>query len=86
MKSKSLAWALCIALALSLVGVAATDAQDGQAKLVIINFVGGELNFTVDDTLYTVPGIDIVPDGGQLTLELAPGEHKYSGHVPGSDQ
>jgi hypothetical protein len=84
-KSKSLVWALCIALALSLVGVAATGAQDGQAKLVIINFVGGEMIFTLDETLYTVPGIDTVPDGGQLTLALAPGTHKYSGHVPGSE-
>jgi hypothetical protein len=81
-KSKSLVWALCIALALSLVGVAATGAQNGQAKLVVINFVGGEMIFTLDETSYTVPGIDTVPDGGQLTLALAPGTHKYSGHVP----
>ena len=75
MKSKSLVWGLCIALALSLVGVAATGAQDGKAKLVIINFVGGEMIFTLDETPYTVPGIDTVPDGGQVTLSLAPGRH-----------
>jgi hypothetical protein len=68
-----------------LVGVAATGAQDGQAKLVIINFVGGEMIFTLDETPYTVPGTDTVPDGGQLALALAPGRHKYSGHVPGSE-
>jgi hypothetical protein len=84
-KSKSLVWALCIVFALSVIGVAATSAQDGQAKLVIINFVGGEMIFTLDGTPYTVPGTDSVPDGGQLTLTLAPGMHKYSGHVPGSE-
>jgi hypothetical protein len=83
MLSKSLVGALCIVVAVSLVGVAATSAQDGQANLVIINFVGGEMIFTLDGTAYTVPGTDTVPDGGQLTLTLAPGEHKYSGHVPG---
>ena len=85
MKSKSLVWALCIVLALSLIGVAVTSAQDGQAKLVIINYVGGEMTFTLDGVPYTIPGVDTVPDGGQLTLSLAPGRHKYSGHVPGSD-
>jgi hypothetical protein len=84
-KSKSLVWALCFVLVLSVVGVAATSAQDGQAKLVIINYVGGEMTFTLDEVSYTVPGVDTVPDGGQLNLELAPGQHKYSGHVPGSD-
>ncbi len=84
-KSKSLVWALCFVLVLSVVGVAATSAQDGQAKLVIINYVGGEMIFTLDEVSYTVPGVDTVPDGGQLDLALAPGQHKYSGHVPGSD-
>ena len=84
MRSKSLIWGVCIALALSLVSAVATGAQDGQANLVIINFVGGEMNFTLDETSYTVPGVDTVPDGGQLILALAPGRHKYSGHVPGS--
>ena len=85
MKSKSLIWALCFVLTLSLIGVAATSAQDGQATLIIINFVGGEMTFTLDGTLYSVPGVDTVPDGGQLTLALSPGRHKYSGHVPGGD-
>jgi hypothetical protein len=85
MKSKSLVWALCIVIALSLVGVAATSAQDDQAELVIINFVGGEMTFTLDEVPYTVPGVDTMPDGGQLPLALSPGQHEYSGHVPGSD-
>jgi hypothetical protein len=85
MKSKSLLWALCFVLVLSLVGVAATSAQDGQAKLVIINYVGAEVTFTLDGAAYTIPGVDTAPEGGQLSLSLAPGQHKYSGHVPGSD-
>jgi len=85
MKSKSLIWSLCIVLTLSLVGVAATNAQDGQAKLVIINYVGREMTFTLDGVAYAIPGVDTAPEGGQLTLSLAPGQHKYSGHVPGSD-
>lgn len=84
MKAKALLWALFIVLALSLIGVATTVAQDGQAKLVIINFVGTEITFTLDGTLYAIPGTDTVPDGGQLTLALTPGRHTYSAHVPGS--
>jgi hypothetical protein len=84
-KSRSLLWVLCTVLTLSLMGVAATSAQGGQAELIIINFVGGEMTFTLDGTPYTVPGIDTVPDGGQLSLSLTPGRHTYSAHVPGSE-
>jgi len=84
-RSQSLMWALCIVLVLSLTGVAATSAQAGQAELVIINFVGAEIVFTLDGTSYTIPGTDTIPDGGQLTLTLTPGRHTYSGHVPGSE-
>jgi hypothetical protein len=84
-RSQSLMWALCVVLVLSLTGVAATSAQAGQAELVIINFVGAEMVFTLDGTPYTIPGTDTAPDGGRLTLTLAPGRHTYSGHVPGSE-
>jgi hypothetical protein len=68
-----------------LVGVAATSAQNGGGGLVIINFVGGEMTFTLDGTPYTLPGTDTVPEGGQLALDLTPGRHTYSAHVPGSE-
>lgn len=84
MKSRLLLWALCLVLGLSLVSVAATSAQVGQAELVIINYVGAEMVFTLDGTPYTIPGTDTAPGGGQLTLALTPGRHTYSGNVPGS--
>ncbi len=85
MKLKLLLWLLYTVLALFLVGVVMVSAQGGQAKLVIINFVGGAMTFTLDGTLYVVPGTDTLPDGGQLNLMLTPGRHTYSAHVPGSE-
>jgi hypothetical protein len=85
MKPKPLIWVLYIVLALSLVSVTAASAQGGQAKLIIINYVGADMTFTLDGTVYTVPGTGAVPGGGQLTLTLAPGRHTYSGQVPGAD-
>jgi hypothetical protein len=85
MKSKPLVWVLYIVLALSLVSVAAASAQGSEAKLIIINYVGADMTFTLDGTVYTVPGTGTVPGGGQLTLTLAPGRHTYSGQVPGAD-
>jgi hypothetical protein len=43
------------------------------------------MTFNLDGVPYTVPGVDTVPEGGQLNLALSPGQHKYSGHVPGSE-
>jgi hypothetical protein len=85
MKSKPLVWVLYIVLALSLVSVTAASAQGGQAKLTVINYVGADMTFTLDGTVYTVPGTGAVPGGGQLSLTLAPGRHTYSGQVPGAD-
>jgi len=85
MKGKSLWLVVCIVLLLSLVTSAAAWAQAGQATLVIINFVGTPMTFTLDGTAYTVSGTDTAPDGGQLTLTLAPGKHTYSAHTPGSE-
>ncbi len=85
MKSKSVLWATWIVLAIFLVSVAAISAQEGQAELIIVNFVGGEMTFNLDGTNYAVPGIDTVPEGGQLALTLTSGRHTYSAHVPGSE-
>jgi hypothetical protein len=85
MKRRILLWALYGLLALFLIGTAAVSAQGGQAKLVIINFVGTEMTFTLDGTPYSVPGTDMAPEGGQLTLALSPGRHTYSAHTPGSE-
>jgi hypothetical protein len=85
MKSTSRSWVACIVLLLVLVSVAATSPQAGQAQLVIINYVGGQMTFTLDGTVYPVPGTDTQPTGGQLVLALTAGRHTYSAHVPGSE-
>ena len=58
-------------------------AQGGQATLIMLNFVGSELVLTLDEQLYHVPGVDTAPEGGRLTVQLSPGRHSYSGHIPG---
>jgi hypothetical protein len=75
---------------LSLVGVTAIGAQGGQATppaggatLVVINYAGDQLVFTLDGTVYNVPGINVTPSGGQMSFPLSPGRHLYSGLVPG---
>jgi len=85
MKSKSVLWSSWIVLAIFLVSVAAISAQEGQAELLIVNFVGSEMTFDLDGTPHAVPGTDTVPEGGQLALTLTPGRHTYSAHVPGSE-
>ena len=84
MKAKSLQWALPILLILSLLSVAAASAQGGQAELIIINYVGEPMTFTLDGTQYTVPGTNSSPGGGRSTFTLAPGQHNYSAQVPGA--
>ncbi len=77
-------WAPLLVVALLLwFGAVNTVAQEGQATLVIINFVGSEMVLTLDGQVYRVPGVDTAPEGGQLTLNLAPGRHTFSGHIPG---
>lgn len=80
-----LLWSVAIVLALSLVRVTVTSAQSGQARLILINYIGTEMTLTLDGAPYTVPGTDTVPGGGQLTLTVTPGRHAYSAHVPGSE-
>jgi hypothetical protein len=85
MKAKSLQWALPILLILSLISVAAASAQGGQAELIIINYVGEPMTFTLDGTQYTVPGTNAMPGGGRSSFTLTPGQHAYSAQVPGAD-
>ena len=75
---------------LALVGVTAISAQGGQvtppaggSTLLVINYVGDVLVFTLDDTVYNVPGTNVTPSGGQMSFSLSAGRHVYSGLVPG---
>lgn len=85
MKPRSLLWALHSVLVFSLITATVVSAQAGSAELIVINFVGREMTFTLDGTPYQVPGTDVAPEGGKLTLTLAPGRHTYSAHVPGGE-
>ncbi len=74
---------------LSLFGVTAISAQGGQATppageatLLVINYVGDQLVFTLDGTTYNVPGSNVTPGGGLMSFPLPAGRHVYSGLVP----
>jgi hypothetical protein len=47
------------------------------ALLVVINYCGTPLYFTIAGTMYEVPG------NGQVSIELAPGEYSYTISKPG---
>jgi hypothetical protein len=83
MKRTTILWTLAIVTAMSLLGVAATYAQGSQASLIVINYVGSAMDFTLDGAQYTVPGSDTVPQGGQMTFTLSSGRHDYGGVIPG---
>ena len=85
MKYRLLLNAMLVLLILPLITVAAASAQSGQTQLIIINYVGMEMTFTLDGMQYAVPGAAAMPDGGRLTLNLSPGRHTYSAHVPGAE-
>jgi hypothetical protein len=85
MKVKPLQWALPLLLIFSLISVAAASAQGGQTELIIVNYVGEPMTFTLDGTQYTVPGTNTMPGGGRSTFTLTPGQHAYSAQVPGAD-
>jgi hypothetical protein len=75
---------------LSLVGVTAIGAQGVQSTspadgstLIVINYVGDVLVFTLDGKVYNVPGTNVTPGGGQMSFSLSAGRHLYSGLVPG---
>jgi len=59
------------------------QADNGEGNFVFVNYIGQEIILDLDDVTYTVPGIDVVPDGGRLVLQLDPGEHKYAANSPG---
>lgn len=65
--------------------VGASHAQEPSPteNFVFVNYIGQELFLDLDDVTYTVPGTDTMPEGGKLTLQLNPGEHKFAANVPG---
>jgi len=86
-KSILLASIILAAVALA-VGVSATtshaqEGTTGDANFVFVNYIGREMTFDLDDTTYTIPGTDTMPQGGRLELQIPPGEHKYAANVPG---
>ena len=85
MKCKSIILVVYVVLFLSLLSVTIVSAQGRQAELIVFNFVGTEMIFTLDDMPYVVLGTDTVPEGGELRLTLIPGRHTYSAHAPGSE-
>ncbi len=76
-------WVALAVLVVFLLGVAVAYAQGGQATRVVVNYVGGDMIFTLDGTAYTVSGTGTVPEGGQLRLALDTGQHEFSAHIPG---
>ena len=59
------------------------QADDGEGNFIFVNYIGQEIVLDLDDVTYTVPGIDVAPDGGRLVLQLDSGEHKYAANSPG---
>lgn len=59
------------------------QAQEPVDNFVFINYIGQELFLDLDDVTYTIPGTNTAPEGGQLSLPLNPGEHKFAANVPG---
>ena len=76
-------WVALAVLVVLLLGAAVAYAQGGQATLIIVNYVGRDMIFTLDGTTYTVSGTGTVPEGGQLRLALDVGQHEFSAHIPG---
>ncbi|PWH16832.1 MAG: hypothetical protein DDG58_09000 [Ardenticatenia bacterium] len=80
--SSSFVWTLVLVAALLALSVLAVYAQESETGLVVLNYVGKDLSFTLDGVQHTVPA---ARDGepGQLRFALAPGRHEYTGVVPG---
>ena len=53
------------------------------ANFIFVNYIGQEVHLDLDDVSYVVQGTATAPEGGRLTLTLAPGEHKFAANVPG---
>lgn len=62
--------------------VQAEEGLDGN-NFLFVNHFGQELHLDLDDTPYVIPGKATAPEGGRLTLQLEPGEHKFAANVPG---
>lgn len=83
MQSRTLVPTVLTVLVLAFLSVAPGLAQAESATMVVINYIGAELIFTLDGIAYSVSGTDVQPSGGQLQLTLAAGRHDYSGAIPG---
>lgn len=83
MTRRSMGGVALAVLVVFLLGVAVATAQAGQATLIVVNYVGGDMIFTLDGTTYTVSGTGTVPEGEQLRLALDVGQHEFSAHIPG---
>lgn len=75
-------WTLVLIVAMVALSGVAVYAQENQTELVVLNYVGKELSFTLDGVQHTVAAAS---DGqpGELRFALAPGKHEYTGVVPG---
>ncbi|MGQ9787243.1 MAG: hypothetical protein ACUVSF_13235 [Anaerolineae bacterium] len=80
--SYSFVGTLVLMVALLAAGMLAVYAQEGQTELIVLNYVGKDLSFTLDGTQHT---ISAASDGqpGQGRFMLTPGRHEYTGVVPG---
>ncbi len=58
--------------------------QRTSENFIFVNYIGQEIILDVDDVTYTVPGVDVAPEGGRLALTLDQGEHKFAANVPGA--
>ena len=56
--------------------------EETDANFILVNYVGQDITFDLDDVTYRVPGTNATPEGGRFELQLAPGEHKYAVNVP----
>lgn len=86
MLNKTMTWGLGFILVIVGWGLFPVDNQAQLAKndnFVFINYIGQDLYLDLDDVQYVVPGTATHPDGGRVTLQLSPGEHKYAANVPG---
>ncbi len=48
----------------------------GMGGLIVVNWYGREINYTIGGQLYKVP-----PSGGQVIIHLPPGRHSYSANI-----
>lgn len=74
---------LVTALVVNFTGMTQAQQQQGEDNFFFVNYIGQEVILDLDDVTYVVPGTNTSPEGGRLTLQLAPGEHKYAVSVPG---